>query len=181
VLAGLLRSANAPSDALMGTTTTWRGNLWETGLARVNGIGDLFNHAIERLIASASWHSRGRAKECIEMNGRRLILMLGAILFVAGVIGLFVPVSISGGIGCGNAVHSDVSAARAQDNQNIGNSPVVQQIPIANQLAPKSQFVSECNSALGNRRLWTIPLTVIGVAIAGGAFVRRPQAHASGI
>ena len=86
------------------------------------------------------------------MNGRRLILLVGAILFVAGVIGLFVPVSISGGIGCGNAVHSDVSAARAQDNQNIGNSPVVQQIPIANQLAPKSQFVSECNSALGNRR-----------------------------
>jgi hypothetical protein len=115
------------------------------------------------------------------MNSRRLVLVAGAILFVAGVIGLFVPVSISGGIGCGNAVHSDVSAARAQDNQNVGNSPVVQQIPIANQLAPKSQFVSECNSALGNRRLWTIPLTVIGIVVAGAAFVRRPQASASGI
>lgn len=115
------------------------------------------------------------------MNGRRLVLVAGAILFIAGVVGLFVPVSISGGIGCGNAVHSDVSAARAQDNQNIGNSPVVQQIPIANQLAPKSQFVSECNSALGTRRLWTIPLTVVGVVIAGAAFVRRPQTSASNI
>ena len=115
------------------------------------------------------------------MNGRRLVLVAGAILFVAGVIGLFVPVSISGGIGCGNAVHSDVSAARAQDNQNLGNSPVVQQIPIANQVAPRSQFVAECNSALGNRRLWTIPLTVVGVVIAGATFARRPQASASGI
>lgn len=112
------------------------------------------------------------------MNGRRLVLVAGAILFVAGAIGLFVPVSISGGIGCGTAVHSDVSAARAQDDQNIGNSPVVQQIPIANQLAPKSQFVSECNSALGNRRLWTIPLIIVGVVVAGATFLRG--SHVSG-
>jgi hypothetical protein len=115
------------------------------------------------------------------MTGRRLALVAGVILFVAGVIGLFVPVSISGEIGCGSAVHSDVSAARAQDDQNVGNSPVVQQIPIANQLAPKSQFVAECNSALGNRRLWTIPLTVAGVIVAGATFVRRPKASAGRI
>lgn len=115
------------------------------------------------------------------MNGRRWILVAGAILFIAGAIGLFVPVTISGGIGCGSAVHSDVSAARSQDDQNIGNSPVVQQIPIANQIAPKSEFVAQCNSALGTRRLWTIPLTVVGVLIAGTTFVRRPQTSARGI
>ena len=115
------------------------------------------------------------------MNGRRWVLVAGAILFIAGVIGLFVPVSISGGIGCGSAVHSDVSAARSQDNQNIGNAPVVQQIPIANQVAPKSEFVAQCNSALGTRRLWTIPLTVVGIVVAGAVFVRRPQTSASGI
>jgi hypothetical protein len=115
------------------------------------------------------------------MTGRRLALVAGVTLFVAGVIGLFVPVSISGGIGCGSAVHSDVSAARAQDDQNVGNSPVVQQIPIANQLAPKSQFVAECNSALGNRRLWTIPLTVAGAIVAGATFVGRPKASAGRI
>ena len=115
------------------------------------------------------------------MSRRWLVLIAGAILFVAGVIGLFVPVSISGGIGCGTAVRSDVSAARSQDDRNVGNSPVVQQIPIASQVAPRSQFVSECNSALGSRRLWTIPLTVVGVVIAGATFVRRPQASASGI
>ncbi len=104
---------------------------------------------------------------------RQLLLFGGAILLIAGVIGLFVPVSVSGGIGCGNAVHSDLSAARAQDDRNIGNSPVVQGIPIANQLAPKSQFVASCNSALGTRRAWTIPLTVIGLAGVGIALAQR--------
>ncbi len=110
------------------------------------------------------------------MTGRRLGLVAGAIVFVAGVIGLFVPVTISGGIGCGNAVHSDVSAARAHDDRNIGNSPIVQQIPIANQVAPTSQFVAQCNSALSHRRLWTIPLTVVGIVVAGAAFARRSPA-----
>jgi hypothetical protein len=114
-------------------------------------------------------------------NVRRLILVGGAILFAAGVIGLFVPVTISGGIGCGNAVHSDLSTAREQDNRNVGNSPVVQQIPIANQLAPKSEFVSSCNSALGNRRLWTIPLALVGLASAGWAIAQRRDRSAAGI
>lgn len=114
-------------------------------------------------------------------NARRLILLGGAILFAAGVIGLFVPVTISGGIGCGNAVHSDLSAAREQDNHNIGNSPVVQQIPIANQLAPKSEFVSSCNSALGNRRLWTIPLTLLGLVGAGWVVAQRREGADTGI
>ena len=114
-------------------------------------------------------------------NARRLILMGGAILFIAGAIGLFVPVTISDGIGCGSAVHSDLSAAREQDNRNVGNSPVVQQIPIANQLAPKSEYVSSCNSALGNRRLWTIPLALVGLAGAGWAIAQRREKTGTGI
>jgi hypothetical protein len=123
-------------------------------------------------------------------TGRRLILLAGVVLLVAGVIGLFMPVSISGGgnssagsIGCGNAVHSDVSAARSQDNQNAGNSPIVQSIPVVNQVAPQSHYVADCNSALGTRRLWTIPLTLIGIAAIAAAFVvQRPRgAPASGI
>ena len=114
-------------------------------------------------------------------NVRRLILLGGVILFAAGVIGLFVPVTISGGIGCGNAAHSDLAAAREQDNRNIGNSPVVQQIPIANQLAPKSEFVSSCNSALGNRRLWTIPLALVGLAGVGWAIAQRRDKSAAAL
>ena len=119
-----------------------------------------------------------RVKGWMIMFSRRLGLVAGAILFVAGVIGLFVPVTISGGIGCGNAVHSDVSAARAQDDRNVGNSPIVQQIPIANQVAPTSQFVAQCNSALSHRRLWTIPLIVVGVVVGGAVFVRRSAGSA---
>lgn len=114
-------------------------------------------------------------------NARRLILLGGAILFIAGVIGLFVPVTVSDGIGCGNALHADLSAAREQDNRNVGNSPVVQQIPIANQLAPRSEYVSSCNSALGNRRLWTIPLVVVGLAGAGWALAQRREKSGTGI
>ena len=110
------------------------------------------------------------------MTARRWGLLAGAILLVAGIIGLFVPVTISGGIECGNAVHSDTSAARSHDDSNVGNSPIVQQIPIANQVAPTSQFVAQCNSALGTRRLWTIPLTVIGVVISGVVIARRSSA-----
>lgn len=121
-------------------------------------------------------------------TGRRLILLAGLVLLIAGVIGLFVPVSISGGgnssggsIGCGSAVHSDVSAARSQDNQNAGNSPLVQQIPVVNAIAPQSHYVAECNSALANRRLWTIPLTLVGVAaIAVAVFVQRPRGAPAG-
>lgn len=118
---------------------------------------------------------------------RRLIMLVGAALLVAGVIGLLVPVSVSGtnggSIGCGNGVASDVSAARAEDNKNVGNSPIIQQIPIANQLAPQSHYVADCNKALAGRRAWSIPLAVIGIlVILGALFVQRPRgAPATGI
>jgi hypothetical protein len=124
------------------------------------------------------------------LTRQRLILLAGLVLLVAGVIGLFVPVSVSGSgnssggsVACGNAAHSDLSAARSQDNQNVGNSPVVQSIPVINQVAPQSHYVADCNSALGNRRLWTIPLTLAGIAVIAAALFRQRQrgAPATGI
>ncbi|MDT7760775.1 MAG: hypothetical protein QOC63_195 [Mycobacterium sp.] len=120
------------------------------------------------------------------LTRQRLILLAGVVLLVAGVIGLFVPVSVSGSgnssggsVACGNAARSDLSAARSQDNQNVGNSPVVQSIPVINQVAPQSHYVADCNSALGNRRLWTIPLTLIGIAVIAAALFRQRQRGAS--
>jgi hypothetical protein len=52
---------------------------------------------------------------------------------------------------------------------------------VANQLAPKSQFVSECNSALATRRLWAIPATAVGIIVAGATFLQRRKASAGGI
>jgi hypothetical protein len=140
-----------------------------------------FNSDVGGLLVCASDPDEAQQKERMMTNVRRLILLGGVILLAAGVIGLFVPVAISGGIGCGNAVHSDLSAARQQDDHNVGNSPVVQQIPIANQLAPKSEFVSSCNSALGNRRLWTIPLALVGLAGIGWAVAQGRDKSAAGI
>lgn len=104
-----------------------------------------------------------------------MIILVGVVLLVAGVIGLLVSVSVpdgnGGSIGCGNAVVSDVSAARAEDNKNPGNSPIVQQIPIANQIVPQTHYVADCNSALASRRWWSIPLTIVGILPQVAQFV----------
>lgn len=109
------------------------------------------------------------------MTLRRLIIAVGAVLLVAGVIGLLVPVSVSnsngGSTSCGNGFATDLSAARNANNSNGAN------IPILNQVIPHTDFVAQCESAVSSRRMWTIPLVVIGiVGIAGALLVRRSQA-----
>jgi hypothetical protein len=94
------------------------------------------------------------------------------------VIGLLVPVSVSDGngssLGCGNAVVSDLTAARNANDKSVAN------IPVVNQLVPHTDYVAQCESALGTRRAWTIPLTLVGlVGIAGALLVRRDRAPAA--
>lgn len=106
------------------------------------------------------------------MTLRRMLLAVGAVLLIAGVIGLLVPVSVSdgngGSIGCGNAVATDLSAARQADNKTGAN------IPIVNQFVPHTDYAAQCQSSVGGRRAWTIPLTVIGIiGVAGALLVRR--------
>lgn len=113
------------------------------------------------------------------MTARRLLLVVGAVLLVAGIIALLVPVSASGNngsVGCGNAVASDLSAAREKDNSNPGNIPIIG--GVIQQVAPETQtsYVAECNSALSTRRAWAIPLAVVGVLLAAGAFLVRDRA-----
>ncbi|GFG75518.1 aminopeptidase [Mycobacterium botniense] len=108
------------------------------------------------------------------MGARRVIVIIGAAVLAAGLIGLFLPVSVSGGgsgsIGCGNAVASNLSSAQSANNQNPAN------LPIVSQLVPHTDYVAECQSSLSSRRAWSIPLTIAGVIAAGGALlVRRPR------
>jgi hypothetical protein len=110
---------------------------------------------------------------------RRLIIALGAVLLLAGVIGLLTPVSISDGngnsISCGNAVAADLSAARNANDKSVAN------IPILNQVLPHPDYVAQCQSSVGSRRAWTIPLTIAGViAVAGALLVRRSEGAATG-
>jgi hypothetical protein len=106
-----------------------------------------------------------------------LIIAVGAVLLLAGVIGLLVPVSVSdgngGSVACGNAVAEDLSAARSANDKNGAN------IPIVNQLLPHTDYVAQCQSAVSGRRMWTIPLAVVGVIAIGGALLVRRPAGAS--
>lgn len=103
------------------------------------------------------------------MAVRRLVLLVGAVLLVAGVIALLVPVSTSdgsgGSIGCGNAISADLSAAREANSKTVAN------VPILNQVVPHSDYVAQCQSSVSQRRAWSIPLTVIGVLVAAGSLV----------
>lgn len=103
------------------------------------------------------------------MNLRRLVLLIGAVALVAGVIGLLVPVSATGGggekVGCGNAVVADLSAAADAETRSGGN------IPIIGQLVPGNDYVAACESALSSRRAWAIPVAVIGLIAVAGSFV----------
>jgi hypothetical protein len=115
------------------------------------------------------------------MNTRMLILVAGAALLVAGVIGLLIPVSASSGsdgksVGCGSALISDLSEAKTADS-NLSNEGADITKKVAPSLAPaipgQTDYVGACNSALGARRTWTIPLAVIGLIVAGGSFLVR--------
>lgn len=103
------------------------------------------------------------------MAAKRVILLLGAVL-VAGVISLLVPVSTSdgngGSIGCGNAISADLSSARQANDKGI-----VANVPILNEIVPHTDFVAQCQSAVSQRRAWSIPLTVIGMLVVAGSFV----------
>ena len=108
------------------------------------------------------------------MNARRLILLVGAALLVAGVIALLVPVSITGdgeSIGCGNAVAADSSEAEAANNKTVAN------VPILNKIVPHTDFVAECNHAVSSRRSWSIPLAVVGALAVAGSFL-APRSRA---
>ena len=111
------------------------------------------------------------------MTLRRLIIAVGAVLLLAGVIGLLVPVSTSDGngssISCGSAIAPDTSAAKNANDKNGAN------IPILNQIIPHTDFVAQCNSSVHSRQMWTIPLAAIGVlGIAGALLVRRTEGAA---
>lgn len=111
------------------------------------------------------------------MTAQRLAMVVGAILLVVGIAGLLVPVSVSGddgkSVGCGNALVSDNSDAQAANNQGVAN------VPVLNQIVPHTDYVALCESAVGNRRSWTIPVAVVGALVAiGGAVLggRRTRA-----
>lgn len=113
------------------------------------------------------------------MTIRRMVLLVGAVILLAGIIGLLLPVSVSdgngGNIGCGNALVSNLSSARAANEKSVAN------IPVLNEIVPHTDFVAECQSALSSRRSWAIPVAVIGaIGVVAAFFVRGGRAGIAG-
>lgn len=112
------------------------------------------------------------------MSVRRLILLGGAVLFVAGIIAVLIPVSISNGdgssIGCGNALSTDLAGARSANSSSIAG------VPILNQVVPHTDYVAQCESAVSDRRTWSIPLVIVGVVAAAGSAVTGRGQRVSG-
>jgi len=102
------------------------------------------------------------------MNLRRLVLLVGAVVLIVGVIGLLMPVSITGpdsqSVGCGNGIAADTSGAQELNNSNPAN------LPIINQIVPHTDWVAQCQSAVSGRRSWSIPVAIIGLVVLAGAF-----------
>ena len=113
------------------------------------------------------------------MSLRRFIMLVGAVALIAGVVGLLTPVSITpknrNNFSCGNAMHSNMSAAREQDAKNIDLE--FHYGGITNLLG-EANYAGDCASSLASRRAWSIPLAAVGaITVAGALLVRRkPQA-----
>jgi hypothetical protein len=127
-----------------------------------------------------TYPSKSRTTKGEIVTVRRLIIGVGAVLLLAGIIGLLVPVSVSDGnghsIGCGNAVAEDLSAARNANNTSVAG------VPVLNQIIPHTDYVGQCQSSVGSRRAWTIPLAVVGILAVGGVLLTgRRGAAAAGV
>ena len=113
------------------------------------------------------------------MTVRRLVLLVGEVLVIAGFIALLVPVSVSGkdgSVGCGVPISGgDLTSARQKDSQNPSNAagtiPVVG--PVIQSLAPPSHYAADCSSAVQTRLWWAIPLAVVGILVIAGSFTVR--------
>lgn len=110
---------------------------------------------------------------------RRYAVVVGALVLLIGVIALLVPVSTTdgngGSISCGNAIASDMSAAREANSKSVAD------IPILNQIVPHNDYVAQCESEVSQRRTWSIPLAAVGLLVTAGAFVGGRKPVGSGV
>lgn len=103
------------------------------------------------------------------MSTRQYAVIVGAVVLLIGVIALLVPVSTSNGnggnISCGTAISSDLSAAREANSKSVAD------VPILNQIVPHNDYVAQCESAVSQRRAWSIPLAAVGLLATAGTFL----------
>jgi hypothetical protein len=76
------------------------------------------------------------------MRSRLRNVVIGAAVLIAGVVGLFLPVSVFDGnsstVGCGNAVVADQSGPEAANETPVASAPIL------NEAIPHPDFVAAC-------------------------------------
>lgn len=91
------------------------------------------------------------------MTLRWWILVVGVVLIAGGLTGLFIPVSASVGsgqnVGCGSAAIEDASGAQSANGG--------------------TDLVLQCDNAVSNRRMWSLPMALIGGLAVVGSTVKK--------
>jgi hypothetical protein len=101
-------------------------------------------------------------------------LLIGAAVLIAGVVGLFLPVSVWNGggstVGCGNAIVAEKPPPSMTNPGQIS-------VDAPEQAVSHPDNAAQCDSAISSRRHWAIPLVIVGTAgLLLGIFYRpRPK------
>ena len=108
------------------------------------------------------------------MNNRLRNLLVGAAVLIAGIVGLFLPVSVWDGgsstVGCGNAIIAEKPVPSTTNPGQIS-------VDVPGQAVSHPDYAAQCDSAISSRRHWAIPLVIVGTAgFLLGIFYRpRPK------
>lgn len=111
------------------------------------------------------------------MSPRAFTGLVGAVALIVGLAFMMMTVtldagSIGGGqISCGSAFELDLGAARHEDQVNeIGRT-----LTGGEAMFDETDHAADCRSAVTTRRVWSIPLAVLGAVMLLGAIVVRQR------
>ena len=113
---------------------------------------------------------------------RWLVMIVGTVLFAGGLLALCFPVFLDSydrwgvQVKCGNGYYTKLlQATVAEQGQDQQSSPAGQSAAVR----PASNYVDQCESALGHRRAWLIPVTTLGGLILIGGLVTWARGESS--
>jgi hypothetical protein len=95
------------------------------------------------------------------VNNRLRNLLIGTAVLIAGIVGLFLPVSVWNGgsstVGCGNAIVAEKPAPSTTDVGQIS-------VDVPGPAVSHPDLAAQCDSAISSRRHWAVPLVIVGTA-----------------
>jgi hypothetical protein len=107
------------------------------------------------------------------MSPRLFASIIGVIAILAGLVfmGSEIDISAQGEhVNCGTVFNNEGDIAGVRQDDQLGSI-----------MGPKTDRAGECEDAVSTRKLWTIPLAIVGaVVLLGGILIRvKPSAPTS--